>query len=676
MNNRYSSLLQPLRIGDVLLKNRMIYSRGFPMSLQGPEPYPTDAAISYYANIAKNGAAVVTVTDIARSGLLGMTGKNPHSPDWDVENPSVQNYMFQLAEAIHLYGAKASVGLSVESPAGYNISSVKAYSPPEKKNTDVARIEHTVASMGEPLVPGTQYPRLGSVAEAKEIPAEMIEDIIKNAVKRAMYYQWLGFDMCNIHMAYRGSLLAWSLSPAVNKRTDCYGGSPEGRAEFAHRLFQAIKKACGPKFLIEAEISGVEDAPDGYTLDDLISYLHVWQDSLDIVQLRAPDFPLSHPTGFNSVKEHPYTIDYAEAIKKSGIDVITAPVGGYQSPEISNRFIAEGKTDMIAMARAFICDPEFGHKLYENRGEDIVPCIRCNNCHGYSRRGKWYPVCSVNPLHGVTNTANLTVRPVLRSKKIAVVGGGPAGMKAAITAAERGHDVTLFEKKPQLGGQLLHADFASFKWPIRDFKNYLITQVYKQGVDVRLNTHATREMLTSYEIVIAALGAEARAPDVPGLDAVNAWTPLNVFGCENKLGKNVAIVGGGAIGVETGMYLAETGHQVVILTRQDKLAPEVQTLHYEDCFRDAYESLENLQYICQATVLCVDNGKLHYKKASGESGWVSFDDIVVASGMCPKHEEAASLYGVSEQFYVIGDCQEVSNIQKCMRSAYGIASQL
>jgi len=252
-------------------------------------------------------------------------------------------------------------------------------------------------------------------------------------------------------------------------------------------------------------VSGEEEA-GGYTLEDLVKYAKLFEGYVDILQIRGKDLPASHPMGQNFKKGKNITLRYAEAVKKSGAKIAVAPVGGYQNLDLNEELIANGKADMIAMARAFIADPEYGRKAYEGRGDDVVPCILCNRCHGITRT-PLLDICSVNPKIGIAHKVDRMVSAPFVQRKVAVIGGGPAGMKAAIVAAERGHRVTLYEKGDSLGGQLRHADFASFQWPLKDYKDYLIRQLGKTGIEVQLNTLATPEMIKArgYEAVLGPL---------------------------------------------------------------------------------------------------------------------------------------------------------------------------
>jgi 2,4-dienoyl-CoA reductase-like NADH-dependent reductase (Old Yellow Enzyme family)/thioredoxin reductase len=629
-SRRYRHLLSPLRIGNVVLKNRMMATRALPYYLQGPETFPADPVMHHIESLARNGAAIITLGTDA----------------YDLSDSDVHNYLAQLTDAIHFYGAKASVALTqFKEPRGYNIS-----------------------DMTPPVYSGQR--KYFIFGESKEMPVEMIKEMNENFGKTARVYQQLGFDMACVYMSYKSSIYACSLSPAMNKRTDKYGGSHENRVRIVQELCEAIKKECGQDFLIDAQVSG-EEEPGGYTLDDMVKYAKLLEGHVDILQLRGPNLAMSHPMGQNFDKGRPPTLRYAEAIKKSGARIAVAPVGGYQDLDMSESFLADGKADIIAMARAFIADPGYGEKAYEGRGEDVVPCILCNRCHGVSS-APLLDVCSVNPEIGIAHKAGRMVTAPRASRKVAVIGGGPAGMKAAITAAERGHSVTLYEKSGLLGGQLRHADFASFQWPLRDYKDYLIRQVEKAGVEVRLSTATTPEMIRKqkYAAVLLAIGAE---PIVPGNAGNKVYNVVEVYGKKTGLGKNVVVVGGGKIGGQTGMYLAETDHAVTVLTSGGDVLP-AEGAHQ---IIDTYLEMKNFHYKTEVTVTGVSGGKVTYVNKKGRKASIQADSVVVYAGFKSRLDEAMTFADVADRFFVIGDCEEVGGyVRACTRSAFAAASQI
>lgn len=642
----YPHLLSPVQVGNHILKSRLIYGNALPHFLQGPETYPAESMIRHYGDMAKNGAAIVTCSMRLQRGR-GIDGQ--HATMMAVQDLPTQNYINQMTEAIRFYGSKAAFSILQKAPEGFGVvDCFEQEGPPTPWNP-----------------PGPKK------AMGKDEMNRMIDEI----VSLSKLYQSLGFDMINLHMSYGTTIFAHFLSRLKNTREDEYGGSLENRARFPLELCKAIKQECGSNFLIEAQISGEEK--DAFSVEELVQFSHLAEGLVDILQIRAKDVDLAHPTGFNSLEGQPVTIGYAEAVKKGGANILVAPMGGYQDPEECDKYIAEGKADMIAMARSFICDPDYGEKMRTGRGQEFVPCIRCNRCHGVSREGKWITVCSVNPKLGISHQLkNMIAETPTRAKKVAVVGGGPAGMKAALVAAERGHQVTLFEKQDKLGGQLFHADYNDCKWPIRKFRDYLIDQLPKKGVEIRLSTSPTKEMLTGYDVTIAATGAKPTMPAIEGIDSCGAMTAYDVYGNEDKLGQRVVIVGGSETGAETALYLMQKGHDVTILSRQRDLAKDAPPVHYKESMVSLWRNQPNFRAITHATTIKLEPGCVTYLNKSGQTLTVEADSIVIAGGMVPCQEEAIALAGATQEFYVVGDCAAVGNIQTSQRSAFAIASSL
>ena len=321
-------------------------------------------------------------------------------------------------------------------------------------------------------------PRPGLTEPSLELSREQLYEIADEFAFQAKILQSLGFDMVAMHMAYRHQYTGRMLSPLLNHRADEFGGSLENRARFPFLCCQKIKEVCGKDFPIQVQISAEEDLDDpmakydtlgtsmthgedavGFSLEDAVAFARMAsQGCVDILQLRGGLVDPSHPTGFTP-EETPF-LRYAELVKKSlpaNTKMLIEAVGG--------------KCDLVAMARTWISNSAYGKCLQEDRADDIVPCIRCNKCHIAALNDGWHSSCSVNPLMGIEHRYKQAIEPPVRKKRVAVIGGGPAGMKAAITLCDRGHEVTLYEKSDALGGLIRHADFVDFKWPLRRYND-------------------------------------------------------------------------------------------------------------------------------------------------------------------------------------------------------------
>lgn len=707
----YENLLSPIKVNGVVLKNRMIASNALPHFTQGPEKYPNDAIINYLAGLARNGAAVVTVADWSMD-LRGFGhGDICHFPVYDINDPATENCMNQLTDAIHFYGSKVSLALSVHAPQGYGVNTTDHFEMPAGMkemfdSEDTPEMPPMMSKMmksgaGSKLLPLLmKHPPKGkkdskggrmlplppgmSFGPEKAVTPEIMQNIIQDTIKCIRYYKNCGFDMVTLHMAYRSSLAAQFLSPLTNHRTDEFGGSIENRARFPLMLCAAIKEEFGNSFLVEVQISGEDGMEGGFTIEDLTKFAKLAEGKIDILQLRAGNGDDAHPTGFNSVPHEPLTLRYAEAIRKSGAKILAEPIGGFQNPNDMERFLKEGKADLFGMARAFICDFDFGKKLIAGCGEDITPCIRCNRCHGLHMDGPWLTVCSVNPRMGIEHRLDKLVSLPDCKKKVAVIGGGLSGMEAAITAFDRGHSVVLYEASDRLGGQLNEAGFPDFKWPIKDFMQHMIHEVNKRGIEQKLGSAPSLEEIKAgtYDAVLACIGAVPTLPEIEGvLDqsgnlTAGIWNPLAVYGHEAELGKKVVVVGGSDNGVECAMYLADTGHQVLVLTRSKRLASGSNRVHYYSTMRKYWSSQENFQYRTMATTTHIELGKVTYTDKDSQTVTVSCDSIVVCGGMRSLTEQALKYAGCAPVFRLVGDCEKVGTIQSAMRSGFAAGSSI
>ena len=663
----YPHLLSPLKIGDHVLKNHIIGTPACPEYLVGPEAWPEEPMMISYGNKARAGAALIVVSqpfgvhpkneeDALTSGAIinaGVNQDNPFQtgdggifPTWDLANTAGQNTLAQLTEEMHFYGSLCVWKHKLRMPDGYDVS------------------------------PGNHDDDSGG-GEKKEIPEEMLKKYIDFIALQASLAKTCGFDGMFVHMGYRGPITARMLSPLTNRRTDRYGGSTENRARFSIELIDAIKKKCGQDYFIMASMCGRE-IEGGFTLDEGAEYAKLFTPYIDLLDLKGdPGERDSAPTYF--MKERTPFLYMTEGYKKRGVTLTLSCDGGFTNLDWAEEAIASGKTDGVGMARIFVTTPELGRLVEEGRNEDVVPCLRCNACHGNGDAFPSNSTCYVNPVWGLEHKIGRMVLPPRGKKKVAVIGGGPAGMEAALIAAQRGHSVTLYEKTGYLGGTLRTIENISFKWPHKDYKEYMIRQVTKAGVKMQLNTEpdpvAIRQ--AGYDAVLVAIGADPIVPEIPGIKGKNVVLMTDVFGKEDTLARDVVIIGGGLSGTETGIHLAEKGHLVTVLEEGKTLAPEIGARpHFASALQHAWEMQPNFKFVLQAHCTGVTEDGVTYTDAKGNSQAIKAGSVVLAAGLKPKSDAALKYAGTSNRFYLIGDCETAGDVRTAVRSAFGIASML
>ena len=637
MSHRYAHILSPLPLGRYILKNRIINSKSMP-DVGDPAAYPNEHQIAYAANYARNGASIVT----CQAGeFKEMKGRTFFTSPYDMENRDCQNMFTKMIERIHAYGSLASAATMIYNPVDVSISAI-----------------HDWTHIPDRFPPGPEgiytMPGMGESREKKmapEITKEQIHEYIETFADICYRLKCVGFDMVNIYASYNASILAKSLSPILNQRTDEYGGSLENRARLLMELLKAVKDACGKDYPIEIQISGEETLAGGYTTEDFVAYCKLLEPWVDIFQIRAKSGDLTHVNAYFAEKENPPILRYCKLLKDAGIKSYIAPVGGFQDPDVMERVLAEGQCDLIAQARALICEEDYLTKIVEERPEDITTCLGCDKCHG--------GICAINPRIGNPGWEAM-IKPPTKLKKVAVIGGGPAGLRAAWTAAQRGHTVDLYEKQGVLGGQLIHGDYISRKWSMKGFKDYLIRMCEKYGVNIHLNTEATPELIDAggYDAVIAAPGSRFKMDAVPVAEGASPISVMECFGHEAELGAHVVIVGGSMTAIDTALYLQETGHQVTMLTRQRQAGYDYNR-HSNDGFFAMWNSLPGITVVTSAQATLVEADGVTYTGRDGSSVKVSCDSVVLSEGRIPLTDEALRFIAPGRQYYVVGDANQM-----------------
>jgi NADPH-dependent 2,4-dienoyl-CoA reductase/sulfur reductase-like enzyme len=476
----------------------------------------------------------------------------------------------------------------------------------------------------------------------------------------------VGIDAVEIHGAHQ-YIVASFLSSATNKRQDKYGGSLENKARFLIEITEAMKAAAGPDYPIWPRLNIQEfGIDDGITLEETRQVIAM------SVKAGAQAVHASAYGAFSFITTAPLPdiparlVPLAAEVKKTtSVPVIAV---GRLDLETGEKVLTDGQADLIAIGRRLIADPDLPKKTAENRAEDIVPCIGCFECiERLGGRGEGM-ICTINPATG--REGERRIRPAERIKKVLVIGSGPAGMEGALAAAQRGHQVTLIEKDQRLGGQLNIAALPPNKGDILPWLNYLKNQLTKAGVEIRLNTEATPELVVEEkpEAVIIAQGGIPLKPDIPGIDGTNVVTAQEVLSGRAPTGQNIVIIGGGLVGCETGHYLAEKGKRVVIVEMLKRMASEMGPM----VRRRLMDGLKKhgVTMLTEAKCQEISEAGVTVTDGSGQKNLLPAETIVLAVGYRENDGLFKKLEGRVPEIYLVGDGLEPKGIMEAARDGY------
>lgn len=639
---KYPKLFTPMKVGTLTFRNRLLSGPNMMCALN-PDGSPTDYMVGYYEEKAKGGVAQVTVGDTPVEERGFTTPRHPI-----LTQKTVQKWS-EVARAITQHGAIASIELN----HGGRIS-----------NTSVTGFQ-TVGPIDEVKLNGTKVK--GATKEDLEEIANAYGEAAKIAVQA-------GFQMVMLHGAH-GWLLDQMLSPKFNTRTDEFGGSFENRAKFPLMVIAAVRKAVGPKVPIEYRI-GPELAEGGLSVEEVVQFCLLIEDKVELIHVSAgldtdPNFAVkTHPTMF---LPHMPNVKYAAEVKKAVSKCPVVTVGSVVTPAEAEQVLEDGKADAVAMVRSLIADPFLPQKAREGHDEDIRPCLRCLDClTGMQTKTKF--ACAVNPRTGHEFRLNATEKPVQSKKTVLIAGGGPGGLEAAATAAVRGHQVILAEKSDSLGGLLKFTDYDSLKADLKRLKDHLIYRVEHSDVEVRLNTEVTPELVAEIkpDALFLALGSTPVVFPLPGIEtaqhATTAYTNLDA------LGKTVAVMGGGLVGCETALFLAETGRDVTIIEMQNDVAPDANWMHRVGMLQ-SFAQQKNLHVKTGLRCMAVTDEGVETQDKDGNTVVIPAESKVYAFGQ--RSVAADKLMALDVPVIrIIGDCHQVGKTNGAIFDGYHAAMDL
>jgi 2,4-dienoyl-CoA reductase-like NADH-dependent reductase (Old Yellow Enzyme family)/thioredoxin reductase len=671
VGNRCPHLLSPLRIRDRVLKNRIVHSQSSNQTMQGPENYPTETFRNHYLNLAKN-AAIVTMPTMFGSTPRKYVTKAEGLEDylyeavyswqhigmgkWD-DIPPVWNYVERMINDIHTENSLVNCSTRPNTVVaggsqGYFVGPGEVSG--QNNIVGMQKAQQALAKMQ-----GNSGTAAGFAAPS--MAARSVAEIVKEAKE----YEALGYDV------YQPASLNQGGSQALNREVLQAIRNETNLIIFAYLSYAAFGTGKSQSYV------GIR-YPNQATDEELekgVADVQKLEGLADIVFLRAGS---EHPNSFCQDQEKPWSLAYAEAVKKAGLKIITCTGAGFHNPVQNDKFIAEGKTDMVGMNTPLFVEPDMVKKLAAGKADDVLQCYMCQDCHAISMvKGPHIAMCDLNPKWGTPAYKLASITPPLTKKKVAVVGGGPAGMKAAITAAERGHKVTLYEKADALGGLQRFSDYSQWRWNHKVFKDYLVHQVNKQGVEVKLKTAATPEMIKAagFDAVLVATGAEIVPPATKG---ANVFDIMTCYSNKKALGENVVMIGAGKFGTEAAVGIVKDGHKITVL------APGDEMIDIEDCGphnvgnqERIYKNHPNFKYFMNTKVTDITGGKVTYTDKDGAVQSIQADSIVFSSELKPNMDEAAKFIGSADQVLLVGDCTGTAGrIHKTIRNAYFVASEV
>lgn len=641
MSSNYTHLLTPGYIGTMKVKNRIVMP---PMvrNFATTDGVITQSLIDHYTERAKGGAGLIIVeaSYVQPSGRVWHQGigidDDRHIPGLGV-----------LTDAVKQWGSRIEIQLVHGG---------------RQSTTAVSKLP-VVAPSAVPCPVTGSFPR--------ELSTQEVADVIEAFAQAARRAKIAGFDGVELHGAH-GYLMSQFFSAHVNRRGDKYGGDLKGRATIAVETIRRIRQLVGDDYPITIRINGRDNVPNGQRMEDAIALARILEAvgiaalHVSVGMAEANLDPRNVATAATMLSPHGHLIDFAAQVKNA-VKIPVIAVGGI-TPEMGEKALSEGKADFIAFGRQFLADPDFPNKLDRSERESIRPCIRCNEmCLGRILVGIR---CTVNPEVGYEGRK---LQPAAKLKKVVVIGGGPGGMEAARIAALRGHSVMLYEKNSQLGGHLIEGSVPKFKEDIGNYKDWLVRQMDQVGVKVVLGMEVTPAMFAEVkpEAVVIATGSTSFRPDIPGVDKPIVSTAIDVLLGKAASGNHPIVAGGGAVGSELALYLAEEGKEVTLVEMLPQIANDVPPI------RNALLAQlgdAGVKILTSTKIAAITDDGVTAISADKNLVNISGDKIILAMGLVSDLKLYKAVHEKVAEVYAIGDSVEPRRMGEAIHEGYRVGS--
>ncbi len=649
---KYEHLFNPGKIGNLVIPNRIVMA---PMATNYPSETGgiTEALVDYYEQRARGGTGLIIAENCCVDYPAGKGGATQLRLDEDRFIPG----MSRLTEAVHYWGAKISIQINHSGPSGV----------PAKTEG-----QGPVGASGITYAPHMVPPRM--------LERDEIEAIIEKYAQAVLRAKKANFDAIELHGAH-GYLMAHFMSPYTNKRTDEYGGNIEGRLRLVIMVIRRVRELVGDEYPLMFRFSADEFIDGGRGVEESKQVaMRLAGEGVDAIHVSAGTHPAMHPSGTLSIEpmayEQGWRVYLAEEIKKAANLPVIA-VGVIRDPELAEEILAQGRADFVALGRGLIADPDWANKTRNGEEKNIRKCISCNE--GCIRRRAFMDLpirCSVNAEVG--KSPRFRASPITGTpKRVLVVGGGPGGMEAARVSKMRGHDVTLWEKKNVLGGQLVFAGIPPFKKKLHWFLDYLRRQVNELSISYELGKEATAANILEFgpDELILATGAVPDVPPIPGINGPHVKLPEEVL-VEDYAGKGskVVVMGGGAKGAEVGLFLSERGESVTIVEMLDGIALDMDLISRKDLL-SRLES-QGVTLLTKAKIVSCDDQGVNVELNGGGKDFLEGEKLILSLGYKSINQLENDVKGKTPRVTCIGDCREPRKVIEAVSEGYTIATHI